>query len=312
MLVSLYLLLTSKNPNLFYLRWLIIMAIITLLFILYTRFLVIENVEGFDQKDSFVIKRNDGIYDDYYLDVYNELHEVSNRTNEELLHILKTTSPSTEKSVFLDVGSGTGHVVNELHEAGFNAYGIDKSSEMIKYSQKSFPEIEVLHGDVLEPMIFEKNTFTHILCNYFTLYHMENKDQFFQNCYHWLQPGGYLILHLVNKDKFENIIPHTNAISKREPTKRGCNVCSSAGFKDTDYNGVYEINNTTDVVVFVETFTNIHNKKVRKNEQNVYLEGLDKVLQKVKRNGFIHHAQTDMVSMNGDKHQYLYYFERPL
>ena len=307
MFISLFLLLTSKNPNLFYLKWLIIMAIITLLFIFYSRLLVADNVEGFDQKEQFIIKRNDKIYDDYYLDVYNELHEVSNRTNEELLHILKTTNPSTEKSVFLDVGSGTGHVVNELHEAGFSAYGIDKSLEMINYSQKSFPEIEVLHGDVLEPMSFEKNTFTHILCNYFTLYHMENKDQFFQNCYHWLQPGGYLILHLVNKDKFEKIIPHTNAITKREPTKDGCNVCSSAGFKDCDYEGVYELNNTTDVVVFIETFTNIHSKKVRKNEQNVYMENLDKLLKKVKKNGFIHHAQTNMISMNGDKYQYLYF-----
>ena len=312
MFIYLYLLLTSKNPNLFYLKWLIIMAIITLLFMVYTHFVVIKNTEGFAQKDQFMIKRNNNVYDEFYLDVYDELHEVSNRTSEELLHILKTTNPCTDKSVFLDVGCGTGHVVNELHEAGFNAYGIDKSLEMIKHSQKSFPEIEVLHGNVLEPMNFEKNTFTHILCNYFTLYHMENKDQFFQNCYHWLQPGGYLILHLVNKDKFENIIPHTNAITTREPTKKGCNVCTTAEFRDIDYEGVYEIDNHTDVAVFVETFTDIHNKKVRKNEQDVYMESLDNILQKVKQNGFIHHAQTDMISMNGDKHQYLYYFERPL
>ena len=99
------------------------------------------------------------------------------------MHILKTTNPCRENSVFLDVGSGVGETVYQLKNEGFNAFGIDKSKNMCDVAKNTYNDIEVLNDDILKPMAFEKNTFTHILCTYFTIYQIEDKKRFFSNCF---------------------------------------------------------------------------------------------------------------------------------
>ena len=41
---------------------------------------------------------------------------------------------------------------------------------------------------------------------YFTMYYVKNKIQLIKNCYNWLRPGGYFIVHLVNREMFDPII----------------------------------------------------------------------------------------------------------
>ena len=232
MIYSIYHILTTTNPNLISLKWTLILAIILLLLLIYRSLQPKTNSEGFQQKEPFVMKRNEDTMDMFYAELYDSLHDVSRRADSELIHIINTTSPSTNQSVFLDVGSGTGYVVNELAEAGYTAYGIDKSKAMVEYAQSMYPDIEVLNGDILEPMSFEKGTFTHVLCTYFTIYNFRDKKQFFRNCYHWMQPGGYLILHLVDKDNFERIIPHKMAVSSRRKEYTRSKVKLNAIFDD--------------------------------------------------------------------------------
>jgi SAM-dependent methyltransferase len=293
-----------------FMKWTIIFAFLLLAVISY-RFLY-PRPENFDQREPFVMKRNEDALDDFYIELYDPLHDVNSRTNEELIHILRTTDPSTQHSVFLDVGSGTGNIVNELTDAGYKAYGVEKCQNMVDYSQKQYPDIEVLKGDVLEPMMFEKNTFTHVLCTYFTIYQIQNKLQFFRNCYHWMQPGGYLVIHVVDKDKFERIIPNKDAIAKRE-SRSGQSVLNiKAIFNDYEYKGSFEIPKQSNHVIMKETLTDNETRHIRQNETDLYMEDTKQVLEIAKYAGFINHAKTSMKDMNGDEYQYLYYFERPL
>ena len=39
-----------------------------------------------------------------------------------------------------------------------------------------------------------------------------NKQTFFNNCMDWLMPGGYLIIHLVDREKFDPILPPGNPL----------------------------------------------------------------------------------------------------
>lgn len=312
MIYSLYSILTTKNPNLLYLKWTLIIALIALLLLVYRSLQPYEKVEGFHQKEQFIVKRENDSMDIFYAELYDGLHDVSSRTEKELIHIITTTNPSSKHSVFLDVGSGTGNIVNELSEAGYNAYGIEKSKYMIEYSQTVHPDIEVLEGDVLEPMSFEKGTFTHVLCNYFTIYNFVDKKQFFRNCYHWMQPGGYLILHLVDKNKFERILPHKMAISNRIAGEPLDKLFIKAIFSDFEYVGNCNISKESTEVTFTETMTDLETKHVRQNDITYHMEELETILEYAKTCGFIYHAKTDMDYMNGDSHQYLYYFERPL
>ena len=36
-----------------------------------------------------------------------------------------------------------------------------------------------------------------------TIYYIENKTAAFHNIYNWLKPGGYMVIHLVDRDKFD-------------------------------------------------------------------------------------------------------------
>ena len=162
--------------------------------------------EGFTQNDLFVSKQNEHIYDDFYVSMYDRIHKTRHQSKYDFTKIVQNTQPSVS-SVFLDVGSGTGTLVNRLNNNGFRAYGIDSSEAMVQYSTSKYPDSEFKCGDVKKSMEFEPETFSHVLCTYFTLYEMGDKSVFFDNCRRWLKTGGYLIVHLVDKLEFDTIVP---------------------------------------------------------------------------------------------------------
>ena len=307
----LYNLLTTNNPNLMYAKWLLILTIIMICLLLYKNLKPVEMKEGFYQEKPYVLKLNENTLDLFYIELYVILHNVKNRVDKELVHILKATNPCKENSVFLDVGSGVGETVYQLKNEGFNAFGIDKSKNMCDFAKRTYNDIEVLNDDILKPMAFEKNTFTHILCTYFTIYQIEDKKRFFSNCFFWMKSGGYLVVHLVHKKKFDRVIPNTDAISKRTVMPHGADKLSTrAIFDDYEYNGSFEI--LDDKARFIETFTDLETKHIRENHTDLYMENIYDICGYAKSCGFIFHGKTNMFNINNDKHQYLYYFERPL
>lgn len=184
--------LTSFNSKTFILHNLVVIAIIMLLYMmnknrrkyyLHTNSVSNQrggnnNVEGFAQMDAFVLKQDANIYDDFYADIYDTLRRTISRSQWELNTMLKVTDADTKNSVFLDVGSGSGYKVDQLKKAGFRAFGVEKSDAMIKRCTELFPDVVVKQGDVMEPMLFEKSIFTHVLCMNFTIYEFKNKMSF--------------------------------------------------------------------------------------------------------------------------------------
>lgn len=313
MFSSLMSLLYTKNPNLFYLKWVLIFALLIVLLILYKNLKPPEDKkEGFTQKEPFVVKLDNDAIDSFYVELYDTLHGVDDRVNLELSHIIQTTNPDTKNSVFLDVGSGTGKCVYELSEAGYKAFGIEINDHMADYSEKLYPEIEVLSANVLQPSAFEKSTFSHILCTYFTIYYLKDKAQFFRNCYFWMKPGGYLVVHMIHRNKFSRIIPYERANITRENTNKGTKLEQKTTFKDYDYKGCFDINEKTNETSFIETMVDNETTHVRQNEITLYVEDLRTLIDLAKNNGFIFHGKTNMKDITGDAYQYLYYFERPL
>ena len=64
-----------------------------------------------------------------------------------------------------------------------------------------------------------KVVFTDITCFYFTIYYLiKDKNAFLSNCYHWLKPGGKLIMHLVEK-MFDPILPVANPLVMVSPQR---------------------------------------------------------------------------------------------
>ena len=312
--------LNSTTPNTVTLKYLVAFAIVAVIY------LILKNAnakytvmpEGFSQEAPFVLKRDDNIYDEFYVDMYEELKNTKDRGQWELLKILKMTEPSTKHSVFLDVGSATGYTVNELQDAGYRAFGVDKSKAMVDYSAKKYPEIEVKCSDVNDSMLFDRSTFTHVLCTNFTIYEMQDKMSFFRNCYYWMMPNGYLIIHLVDHDKFNAVSPlHKDEIKWmpffKPEFKQKTDV--DADYADYKYKVGYNIPKNVDEsckVLMTETFTDKETPNVRQNEQTLYMENITKILEMAARSGFIVHGKVNMKDYNDEENQYLYILERQL
>lgn len=306
-----YKLITTKNPNLFLMKILTILAIMMVVLLLYKAVASRDTKEGFIQEEPFIIKYNDNVFDEFYLEIYSTLHDVENRNDKELTHILKATNPSVNRSTILDIGCGTGNVVKNFKSEGYHVYGVDKSKFMINYAKKDDPDLEVLHDDVMKPMCFEKNTFTHILCTYFTIYNFEDKATFFSNCYHWMKPKGFLVVHMVDKYKFSKIIPNEDAVANRYKVAPQIDkLTNKVIFEDYEYISSYEI--ADNKAVFIETFKDLVTTHIRQNETDLYMEDPDTICKIAKHCGFQYVGKTNMKQMIDDEHQYLYYFERPL
>tara|TARA_Y100000780_G_C13692883_1_gene420261 strand:+ start:1834 stop:2766 length:933 start_codon:yes stop_codon:yes gene_type:complete len=284
---------------------------------LFSAYLINKNTsgkhkEGFIQKEKFVTKYNENIYDDFYSSIYDELVFDNVKNNYEIGEIIRTTKMEPERSIVLDVGSGSGHHVQMLNEKGIDTHGLDLSKDMIERSKKLYPKLNFKQGDVLDSMNYNPNTFTHINSLYFTIYYIQNKRMFFENCFKWLKPGGYLNLHLVNRDKFNPIINVADPLifisSQKYAKERITN--SVVKFKDFQYKADFKYKPGNDICHFEETFKDDNSGHVRLNKHKFYMETQKNILAKAKDVGFILHGKIDMVYCKYE-YQYLYILYKP-
>ena len=110
MLSYFYSLFVSKDPNIYWFRLLIILTIILTIFLLLKNVNTKSYYEGFEQKEKFILKTNNNIYDDFYIDIYDQLQKTNQRTDVEVQLI--TNSVELNNSTILDIGCGTGYLLN--------------------------------------------------------------------------------------------------------------------------------------------------------------------------------------------------------
>jgi len=288
------------------LQTLILLAILFLTINVYNQYST-KKREGFQQSDRYILKENGDIYDEFYVQIYDELMLTQSRAEYETFKIIEMTQPSKDYSTFLDIGSGTGQLLNTLSKTGYSAYGIDKSKAMVGFSQTKFPDISVKCGDVKDPITFDRGTFTHILCTGMTIYEFEQKWMLFQNCYFWLQQNGYLVVHLVDKDKFNTIIPVGKPDVIDNPQKYSENRITDTivDFIDFKYKSSFEL--TGSQVLHKETFTDVKTQNIRENEKTLHMESIKDILLLATKYGFLVKGKVEMKDTEGE---YLYIFER--
>lgn len=289
-----------------------VLLFITILLILtvFFRGIEIKSKEGFEQREKFVFKKGNDVYDDFYSTIYDHLLHNEHKNNYEIMNIFKKTNP-TDKSVILDIGCGTGHHVGKIYEKVPNITGIDISPSMIKQALQNYPDKKFIVGDVMNSHEFGFNTFTHILCLYFTIYFFQNKRQFFDNCMDWLMPGGYLIVHIVDPVKFDPILPPGNPLFIVSPQKYAKKRITSTkiNFNKFVYHSNFNYDESSEIGKFEEKFK-FDDGKTRKHEHVLYMEDNEKIIAIAQQCGFILHANIDMLKC-AYEHQYLYIFMKP-
>jgi SAM-dependent methyltransferase len=263
------------------------------------------------EKGNFLFKQGNAVYDDFYADIYDYL--VFNRIkNDYEVGVIVNSSNPTEKSIIADIGSGTGHQVADLSSKNLQVIGIDISPSMVQKAKQNYPPLSnnFKVGDGLDGTLFRDNSLTHILCLYFTIYYIKDKMRFFYNCMNWLMPGGYLIVHLVDKYKFDPILPPGNPLYIVSPQKYAKEriTKTKVTFNEFVYDSNFKLDDN-DVATFDEKFK-FNDGKVRKQEQTLYMEDLPTIVNMAQEAGFLIHAKVDMVKC-AYEYQYLYVFVKP-
>ncbi len=271
-----------------------------------------NKVEAFSSPDNKVeILEGSDIYDEFYAKIYDNL-SYSHKKNEYEMWVIDKKTKAGQSAVALDIGSGTGHHVNQLKEIGIeNTIGIDSSKDMVKVASQIYPNNKYVLGDAMKRSTFRQNTFSHITMFYFTIYYFKDKSEVFRNCFEWLKPGGFMVVHLVDKEMFDPILPTANPLLMISPQRYAKQriTTSRITFDDFKYDANFELNDEN--ADFIEKFTTRSTGKLfRKNKHHMYMEDMDKIVAMANKVGFITREKVDMVKAEYE-YQYLYVFQKP-
>jgi SAM-dependent methyltransferase len=268
-----------------------------------------EEIETFQQKKPFLLREDNEVYDPFYIEKYDDLYKTNAYSEEDIITIIHYTTPSTSDSTFLDIGCGSGSLLKMLEEKQYATFGIDKSRFMVEQAQENLNNSEVICDDILrDPMLYENNTFSHILCTHFTLYEIEDKNTFFQHCFFWLRSGGYLAIHIVDPDNFKKIVPRSELYQNVSDTTVKNTSMNTHNYL---YSNEYHIDkNEHNIWRQKESFKSMNN--VRQNEKKMFMTPKQEIFDIALRSGFIVHSESNYEKTIKDRYQYLVIFTKPM
>jgi SAM-dependent methyltransferase len=255
---------------------------------------------------------NDSLYDSFYAKIYDQIVDGSVRNQQEVgltLSWAKSYRPDVAMLKVLDVGCGTGGDVDEFKKEGVKyVVGLDASDAMIAVARKTYPKNDYRVGNVDTLSLFNPGEFNLITMFYFTFYYIHDRTQAFHNMYQWLQPGGCLVVHLVNREKFDPILESANpfvAFSPQKYTKERI-TRSKVAFDKFKYEA--EFSHQGDEAEFREEFKFKDGKK-RRHVHRLKMISMEAVVQAAESAGFTFKQYIDMTPI-GYEYQYLFCFVR--
>lgn len=299
----------GTHPKYYWLSMLLFLGVLTVVLISWSK-LDPGLKEGFQQESPYVYLSKDQVYDDpVYVSMYDRLMLPQDVLDNVVGQVVELTQPSKMHSTILDLGSGTGLTAATLARKGYTVYGVDKSPTMVKHAKSKYDEIPTLQfkeADWSDPMLWEPNSFTHILFTGFSLYLLDSKTlqrRLLDHCFHWLKPGGYLVVQLADAAKFSAIVPGGRPPVPVQSRERIVNTVID--YVDFEYKAGFTFP-AADQVVLKESFSDAG--RVRDLEQTFYMPSVKDVLTLAVQAGF---AGQGYANLKHDPHQYLYVFVKP-
>lgn len=289
-------------------RSIVILAVLYLLVSAYRKFSTKK--EGFIQSENLVIKQDDKIFDDFYASVYDILFNQKVDNDYEVGMILNKFPDISNQSVVLDIGSRTGDYVESFRKNKFQVVGIEQSKALIDQANKKYPGIEILNKSPLESGTFPDESFTLVTLLNLEVYYIPNTRQLFQNIYGWLKPGGFFVLHLVDPERFNHLVPAAKSVYMQNPNSIAQKRMTEAvvKFNDFDYISNYQIF-PNDFVQYMEVFKD-KNGKVRKNIRNIRFPTQETFIKIANEVGFNMLSEIDLVKAN-KPYEFFYLFYKP-
>lgn len=276
----------------------------------------LDGVEGFANPEGpegdVIVLGNEHLYDEFYSKIYDQVVQGSTRTDAEVgltMAWAKTYRPEASALEVLDIGSGTGHHVEMFKKAGVKkVIGLDASDSMVAAARKNFPKNDYRVGNAEQIGQFAAGEFNLISLNYFTYYYLREPTMMFRNAFTWLQPGGCLVVHLVNREKFDPILeaasPFT-AFSVQKYSKERV-TRSKVTFDKFTYEADFNLEG--EMAEFKEEFR-FKNGKLRRQTHLLRMPTMESIVTVAEQNGFVFKQFIDLTAI-GYEYQYLFCFIR--
>lgn len=276
----------------------------------------LDAVEGFANPEGpdgdTIVLGNEHLFDEFYSKIYDLIVEGDTRQEAEVgltLSWAKTYRPETKALEVLDVGCGTGGDVERIRNAGVaKVVGMDASDAMVAQARKRHPKCDFRVGEAEQIGQFSAGEFNLATMFYFTYYYLRDPEQMFRNMFSWLQPGGCLVIHLVNREKFDPILESASpfvAFSVQKYSKERITK-SKVTFDAFEYEADFTLDGAH--ADFRETFR-FKNGKVRKQVHKLRMPRMDDVISLAEANGFVYKQFIDLTAI-GYEYQYLFCFVR--
>lgn len=276
----------------------------------------LANMEGFANPDGpegdIIILSNDTLFDEFYAKVYDVVVDGSVRNDAEVNLTLvwaKSFRPEVSTLEVLDAGCGTGGDAEIFRSLGVKKIvGIDSSDAMIAEARKKHPKVDFRVSEVEQIGTFAAGEFNLATLYYFTYYYLRDPDMMFKNMFQWLQPGGCLVIHLVNREKFDPILEAANpfvAFSVQKYSKDRVTK-SKVSFDKFDYEAEFMLDGHS--AEFREEFK-FKTGKFRRQTHSLRMVKMDEVIAKAEDNGFVYKQFIDLTAI-GYEYQYLFCFVR--
>jgi ubiquinone/menaquinone biosynthesis C-methylase UbiE len=260
--------------------------------------------EGFEQSKPYILKENQNVYDSFYAEVYDLIHRCMQTSKIDLKVILKETSPTGTSSI-LDIGCGTGCFIKNAQDLNLKVTGVDISSEMLEMAkQKGIPANSIVNGNALHAVTFPKQSFTHVYCSYNSFYQWTTAEKtvLLQNIYHWLKPGGYFCVRIVDPDKIKLLSTNPLYLEKEPEILFPEFKYRVSHTKGTQYPEHY-------VNEKIQDYSTGH---IRENEIVYFIESIDESVAQIEKEGFLEKTHVCVSTHSESPDEWIYVFQKNL
>ena len=276
--------------------------------------------EGFDddtnkEEGAPTEERHDyeTIYDDFYAGVYDKLFETPGLISFQKASIREyALNEWAKKEVkLLDVCCGTAPLAEWLCGEDVDVVGVDQSEAMLKKARSKCKSARFYKADVTRAETFTPKTFSHAIMLYFSIYQFSNPKMVLDNIYSWLKPGGILVLHLVDPNKFDPILPAASPFMafslQKYSTERV--IDSDIFFDKFKYKSRFVKEPGDEKARFEEVFEFKDPHRYIENVHQLYMPTIPEMLDIAQSSGFSRHEMVDMTPV-GYEYQYLIYLSK--
>ena len=286
-------------------------------------------LEGFSEStdidSTYVWLDNDKLYDTFYAQIYDQLAAHSTRLHMQIDECMKRWKNIKPQSMsVLDLGCGTGLAAQIFASKGVRVLAIDKSDAIIQQAKKQLLDsklddnaasiIEFHQGDMMLRTVAGQQEHTCATLFYFSVYYVEDKAELFKNIYSWIKPGGYMMVEVVNKYKFDPMLQASSpflGFSLQKYTKDRINK-SKITFNAFDYEADFNLleeGEDSEAAEFREIFTFKKNGVVRRQKHQFWMPEIKKIIREADSAGWSYKGFKDMLSM-GFEYSYMLFFQR--